>query len=143
MYYDMQTDKLYDNEYAMEGIFGKFKEKREAKGIIKNANPEAVAKLLVSALKQYNRFTLSKSDNAKSIMHDTLKEYNDSPGKVRPTISKALNIEGYPVVLTTNTAGSFLYLSYVYEVNGKEQMDIVSAALASKLLGDKVKSLTE
>lgn len=31
MYYDMQSDRIYDNESAMEGILGKFKERREAK----------------------------------------------------------------------------------------------------------------
>ena len=94
-------------------------------------------------MKQSDRLKLSKTDGAKAIIQTTLKEYNDKPGKVNPTISKGLNIGGYPVILTTGITGSFRYLSYVLDTNGKDQLDIVSIGVAHTILGDKVKTLSE
>ncbi len=78
MYYDMQSDRLYDNEYAMEGIFGKLKEKNsKLKAIntnIKAENGKMAKEEIYKAVDVVKSFIVKAKKNPKW-KHLPLQEY--------------------------------------------------------------------
>lgn len=90
MYYDMQSDRLYDNEYAMEGIFGKLKDdiqrrkedkenKRHEKEEASKIRNEKIREQLKKALPIIKKYINKAKSNPKwkSLPFGDMHIYND------------------------------------------------------------------
>ena len=114
---------------ALESIFSKHKEKKQAKAALYEefVNPNAVVRYLANPEHIANGFTLAKGTSVDVRLQELLNQYVANPGKGKlKTSSKMKKISGYPIIVTYDVNGAVKMYSFVLAKDGRQVNDVMT-----------------